>query len=245
MREVYFARHRHLGGRPRHAELGELHRAALEARHGVDAVEAKALGEDIAEVERDAPRQRLQVHERDQLAQARIDLEELAVLGAELEIAREARIIERHRLAQPANRAGELGLAAEHGIRIADAREELADVGGFERELELARGRRAAAPAAVRAQGRIGIGHRQLLDAPVLAVALRGELHFAELLAAQVEAFGAEVDPRQIRRLCRNGAARVRDRARHAEVQQARDQLPRALGGIRELTGDFIGVQDR
>src|SRR5207244_13424189 len=112
--------------------------AALEARHGVDAVEAKALGEDVTEVERDAPRQRLQIHERDQLAQARVDLEELPVLGAELEIAREARIVERHRFALPVHRAGELGLAAEHGVGIADPREELADVGGLERELELA-----------------------------------------------------------------------------------------------------------
>ena len=51
----------------------------------VDAVELEALGEHVAEVERHAPRQRLQAHERDQLAEARVDLEELAVLGLHLQ----------------------------------------------------------------------------------------------------------------------------------------------------------------
>src|SRR5207244_308931 len=111
-----------------HAELLQLQRAALDARYGVDMVEAKTLGEHVAEVERDAPRQRLQVHERDQLAQAGIDLEELAVLGVELEIAGETRVVDRGRLAEPAEALGGDAAARKPArlggggrLRVADA----------------------------------------------------------------------------------------------------------------------------
>ena len=139
VREIHPARHRHFRRRAAHAELANVHHAVIDGGSGLDVIEAEALREDVAEVERDAPRQRLQVHERDQLAQAGIDLEELAVLGVELEIARETRVIDRGRLAEPAHRAVELRLAAQHHARIADPREELAGVRRFQRELELAR----------------------------------------------------------------------------------------------------------
>src|SRR5205085_5178991 len=102
--QIDLPRHGDVGGRAGHAQFLQLHHAALDARYGVDAIEAKALRKHVAEVEPDAPRQRLQVHERDQLADAGIDLEELAVLSDEPEIAAQAGIVDAEELTLPAHR---------------------------------------------------------------------------------------------------------------------------------------------
>src|SRR5215813_3072086 len=112
MLQIDLPRHCHVGGRAGHAKFLQLHHAALDPRYRLDAIEAKAFGEHVAEVERNAPRQRLQVHERDELADARIDLEELTVLRDEPEVPGQAGIVDAEELALPADRAGKVRLAA-------------------------------------------------------------------------------------------------------------------------------------
>jgi len=92
--EVDLAAHLDLGGRAAHAELLDRHQAVVDLGVGGDAVELEPLGEYVAKVERQAPRQRLQAHQGHQLAQAGIDLEELAVLGLHLHVAGQARVID-------------------------------------------------------------------------------------------------------------------------------------------------------
>src|SRR5919201_967410 len=129
-----------------------------------------------AGIEADASRQRLQAHERDQLAQAGFDLEELAVLGLELELPAQAWIVDEAWITVPVERALQLGLAALHHVGIAHAAEKLARVGGGELEVEAAARRCAASPQAARLERRVGIGHHELLDAPVLPGAAAEDL---------------------------------------------------------------------
>src|SRR5262249_56232389 len=101
----------------------------------------------------------------------------------------------------PGQVASELGLAALDQVRVAHAREELTCVGCVQLKIELAVRRCAAAPPAGGGEGRIGVGHRELVDAPILARAAALDLDPAELLAAQAEALGDQVEGRQVLRL--------------------------------------------
>src|SRR5207245_996817 len=111
-----------------------------------------------------------------------IDLEELAVLGAELQLAGQALVIDVARLGRPAERPGELRLAAGDRAGVADAPEELADVAGVQAEVEV--GGLGIAPAALGVERRIGARELELVDAPVGAIGHRKELEAAEVLAA-------------------------------------------------------------
>src|SRR5581483_3035342 len=190
-RQVDAPGHRHLGRRAAHAELMDVHHAVIDVGRGLDAVEAKALRKDIAEVERDAPRQRLQVHERDQLAEPRIDLEELAVLGGEPELAGQARVVDMARLGRPAKGSGELRLAAENRVRVADAAEKFAGIARVQAEVEV--GGKATAPAALGVERSVLARKRQLVDPPVRSFGNGEKLETAKLLAAQVEAFHRDI----------------------------------------------------
>ena len=102
---------------------------------GGDVVELEALGEHVAKVERQVPRQRLQAHQGHELAQAGIDLEELAVLGLHLHVAGKARVVDCQRIAVPRERALQPYLAALDEVGIAHALEELAAIGDVELEV--------------------------------------------------------------------------------------------------------------
>src|SRR5205085_10932400 len=121
-----------------HADILQAHQAVLDARLGLDAVELEALREHVAEVQANALGKRLQAHERDQLADARLDLEELPVFGDQLQLAAERRIVDRRRIAAPGERALEVRLAVFDDVGKAHAREETAGVRRVELEDERA-----------------------------------------------------------------------------------------------------------
>ena len=94
LREVDVAVDRHRRRRSGQLQVVRVHLPVLDAEVAGDVVEREALAEDVAEVERDAPRQRLQRQHAQQLADARIDLRELAGPGLQLEAAGQRRIVE-------------------------------------------------------------------------------------------------------------------------------------------------------
>ena len=78
-REVRLAVHATSAAEPRILNSCICQHAALDLRRGVDAVPLESLGEHVAKIQRDALRQHLQAHQRHQLTDAGIDLQELSV----------------------------------------------------------------------------------------------------------------------------------------------------------------------
>ncbi len=68
-------------------------------------VEGEALAEDVAEVQRQPPRQRLQAQHAEQLGQARVGLEELPAPHVHVEAALQRRVVEGQRRADPGDLA--------------------------------------------------------------------------------------------------------------------------------------------
>src|SRR6185436_1101129 len=131
------------------------------------------------------------------------------------------------------DRAFEPGAAALQVLRVAEALEEHADVAYLELEIERGARRLALLPQAGAGKRRIRIGHRQLVDAPVLALVASLDFDATELAATMHEIIGDDVDCRQV--LQRRGRARVlagqsrpyhrgvlgKGKARHARDQPA------------------------
>ena len=92
--EVGVARDLDLGGRPGEAQVARLQHAALDADVAGDLVEREALAEDVGEIERDAPRQRLQREHAEQLADAGLDLGEAPRPDVDAERPGQRRIVE-------------------------------------------------------------------------------------------------------------------------------------------------------
>jgi hypothetical protein len=85
-------------------------------------------------VEREPARQRLQAQHAQQLGQAGVGLQELALLHVDLQLPAQAGVVERERRAAPVDVALEPALAAPQHARHAEAREQLAGVGDVEPE---------------------------------------------------------------------------------------------------------------
>src|SRR5262249_970076 len=147
--------------------------------------------------------------------------------------------------AVPGQVAPEPGPAALDEIRVADAREELPGVGGVQLEVELAARRRAAAPRAGGGERRVGVGHRELVEAPVLARAAAPDLDPAELLAAQAEALGDQVERGQVLRLERAVLWRPRIRLRTEKTRKARDQPAAAVLAVGKVARDLLRSDGR
>ena len=71
-REIHFARHHDARGRALDAEAVGARDAAVDLDRAEDVVEREPVAEDVAEIERDPARQRLQGQDAEQLADARI-----------------------------------------------------------------------------------------------------------------------------------------------------------------------------
>jgi len=106
----------------------------------------KPFEKNVAEIEADAARQLLQAHQRQQLADVGVDLEELAVGRLQLEVAGERREVDVRGIAAPRERTEQRRLPALDAVGKPGEREERAGVGRVELELELA-GRRSSGPA--------------------------------------------------------------------------------------------------
>src|SRR5690606_12583580 len=121
-----------------HLEVVERKHAGVDASGCADTLEGETLREHVAEIEGNAPRQRLQAHQRNQLPEARLDLQKLALVRLQVHGAGEARVIERNRLAVPGEITLEQRRASFDETRIADAIEEGAGVVSLQREVERA-----------------------------------------------------------------------------------------------------------
>src|SRR6185295_2197758 len=89
-------------------------------------------------------------------------------------------------------------------------------------------------------EGRIGVSHGELVDAPVLARAAALDLEAAELLAAQAEALGDEIQARQVFRLERGALRRSRILLGTEEARKARDQPAAAVLAVGKVAGELL-----
>ncbi len=114
------------------------HDATLDLGITAQEVKGKAFGEDVAEVEGEAPGQGLQAEHTQQFGGTGFDLEELAALNVGLHAAREAGGVQSHGRADPADLAGDLPLPAAHGVGFAKAAQQ--QPGVLDGEVETQRG---------------------------------------------------------------------------------------------------------
>ena len=89
----------------------------------LDAVESQALAEDVAEIEGQPARQRLQRDQPEQLAHPRLQLVELAALGIEPHLPGQAGVIDGGQRPVPLQLPVQLGGPAAQAFRVAQALE--------------------------------------------------------------------------------------------------------------------------
>ena len=242
MDQIDVSGHRHLRRRSAHDEvLGVQH--TLGDRGGADnGIEGEALAENIAKVERDAPWQRLQAEDAQQLAYARLDLEKLPFLRNQRQVPGKCRVIDGLRVAGPGKFAQQLGAAALHAPRVAEALQIFAHVAYFEFQVQAgALLPRDALPHAVGGEERLRCRQRQLLDAPVQSLVLRRQFQTAEFPVAHDQVVRNDVEAGQFlrRRLLRQFS---RGGLGESEMRQLRDHPPFALRAPAHVTGELARV---
>jgi hypothetical protein len=93
---------------PADLQIRGVHDAARDGKLAGDRVEGKALAENVAEVQRDPPRQRLQAEDAEQAADAGFELDELTARGIEFEAAGQRGVVDGEGRAAPREVAGEV-----------------------------------------------------------------------------------------------------------------------------------------
>ena len=127
-RDIGFALDRHARRRSDDLEIVAFHHPVLDPHVAGDFVEGKALGEQVLKIEGEPPLERLQRKNAQQLAEAGIELGELAAPGLEAKRAVERRIVEVLRPTLPRNLAADPGRGVADGIRQRVPRQVLAGI---------------------------------------------------------------------------------------------------------------------
>nr|GEU28062.1 hypothetical protein [Tanacetum cinerariifolium] len=235
--------------------------AVVDGGIGGQAVERQAFGKHVMKIELEQARQRLQAEDAQQLGRARVLLEELAFFHVHGDLARQRGQVQRIRQAVPGDVALEEALAVADGAHEAEAVEQLAGVADVQIKIEVGRvGIGARDPLAGAGQLAVGIGQRQLADAPFARV---GQLHVVGLQVELAQRLVEQFETLDLDVQCRNGGCRTAlaveqighvagGRGRDHQRRQARRHLAQAMAGGRlaprqvavGLGGIDIGLPD-
>ncbi len=202
----------HRNGHTAHAEVAGGGDAAGHVHVGVDLVESEAGREQVAEIEGEAARQALQTEHAQQLGDAGVGLEKLALPELQIELPVQAGKVQTQRRAQPGQVAADVALAAFEQARFAQGGEQAAGVKDVELELHgrapCGRGGIGAAghgelrahggPGAAAGEHAAGRGELEVSELPHLAVidpAAVDGLYFetGEMVAVQIDVVGHDV----------------------------------------------------
>ena len=198
VRQVQIPFHVHARRRAGHAEVVGMRHPVLDRGAGTDLVEREALAEDVAEVEGDAARKRLQTEHADQLPDPGFDAHELSVLRLQRDVAGEGGEIQRRRRAAPAQPSLEPSAAALDAFGQLELGEVGADISHRDQHVHARRRvRRPRLPRAGHADPALGAVQVELLDAPNGAVGDSPQDQAAELALAHAKVVRRHIQRRQ------------------------------------------------
>ena len=175
--------------------------AVADVDGAVDPVEGEALGEHVAKIEDQAPAQRLQVDDADQLRDAGVALQELPLSERQRDLAAEGTRVEPHRRAVPVHLPAQPARAAAQHVAEIEEIEQPAGVG--HRQVEAHRAQRlrvaaASAPGAGGVEGGSVVAQLQVFQPPQLRipgfVVPRAQLQRAERARAEHQLVGDDVE---------------------------------------------------
>ena len=201
--DVGAALHEHGGVGAADAQVGGAGHTGGHADVGAGLVKGEAGAEQVAEIQREAARQRLQAEHAQQLGRAGVGFEKLALAHVQPQVAAQAGVVGGGGRAAPVQLAGDLAFAAAQGVGHAQAREQMACVGRLEREVQPGAARTpfgGGGPGAVGVQGGVGVLQAQGVELPLAFGGVSGcvmdgaDVQLAQVFAVQAHVLHADVE---------------------------------------------------